>query len=132
MSADVDIYIYDGKIILMSQPGGQIWRWAYQRRGRVERLAKVNAPIRSGELARSIEASYEPAAPHDVVMEVAATADYALFVHEGTDGPIFPRESKRLFLPAWGPFRQSFPRYVRGQRAQPFLADALREVMRDL
>ena len=78
MPSDFELVIYDSKIIAMSLPGGQTWRWARQRRGRVERLAKMNVRSRTGELARSIYGYYEPAPPNQVVMEVHADADHAL------------------------------------------------------
>lgn len=134
MPSDVTLVIYDSKIIAMSLPGGPVWRWARQRSKRVERLAKLNVGKRSGRTERSIEASYNAGAsrPHDVVMEVSAGTEYALFHHEGTTGPITPVGSRFMVLPAWGPWPTLRATSVRGQRANPFLFDALREVMRDL
>jgi hypothetical protein len=130
--ADVDLVIYDSKIIAMSLPGGQTWRWARQRRARVERLAKMNVRSRSGELSRSIHGYYEPAPPNQVIMEVHAEAPHALWVHEGTDGPITSESGARMYLPPYGPWSGRRVHQVRGQQANPFLADALEEVMLDL
>ena len=130
--ADVDIVIYDSKIIAMSLPGGQTWRWARQRRARVERIAKMNVRSRTGELSRSIYGYYEPGPPNQIIMEVHAETDYALYVHEGTTGPITSDSGERMYLPPWGPYKARRVHAVRGQRANPYLADALEEVMLDL
>ena len=92
----------------------------------------MNVRSRTGELARSIRGYYEPAAPNQIIMEVHAETEYALYVHEGTTGPITSDTGERMFLPAWGPYTARRVHSVRGQRANPFLADALREVMLDL
>lgn len=127
------IVIYDSAIAAMSLPGGSTWRWAFQRRRRVERLAKEFAPSRTGEMKRSIFGYYEPARPNQIVMEVWCQNDHAIYVHEGTTGPILPRDHKYMVLkPAYGPYPISLQRSVRGQNAQPFLDNALQAVMRDL
>ena len=131
MAGDVRLVIYDSGIAAMSLPGGAIWRWARQRSVRVERTAKAFAPIRTGELRRSIYATYEPSPPKEVIMEVHATAYYAQYVHEGTFGPILPRSGK--FLKFKGRDGHNvYARSVSGQRPQPFLTDALLLVMADL
>lgn len=109
-----------------------VWRWARQRAVRVERLAKANVHSRTGELARSIHVDYEVAPPKQTVMNVYADAEHGLYVHEGTHGPIYPTLGKYLKLPPWGAYGTVWAKSVRGQRANPFLADALDVVIRDL
>lgn len=139
------VFIYDSKITAMSHPGGMVWKWAYQRRKRVEHLAKVKAPKRTGRLARSISGDYNKV-PNGVVMHVTATADYSIFVHEGTGHWVGRPDirSKRMLdrrgrspakmhlQPAWGGHPEMWRATVRGQEPQPFLEDALDTVMRDL
>jgi hypothetical protein len=129
--ADVVVRIDDAKIFGMASPGGMVWRWAFQRRRRVERVAKGLAPVRTGRLRESISGSYDPAPPDQVIMKVTASASYARYVHEGT-GRIFPRHSKVLRIPAGNGYPKITRPSVRGQRAQPFLSEALYIVMADL
>ena len=131
MANDVRLVIYDTGIAAMSYPGGQIWRWAYQRRTRVERVAKSMAPVRTGELRRSIYGSYEPAPPQHVVMEVHAGAEHALWVHEGT-GPFISAGGDLMRLRPGNGHGVVYKRVVRGQMPNPFLERALELVMRDL
>ena len=128
----VRIIIYDSVIQSWSLPGGMTWRWAERRSVRIKRLAKANVNSRSGELARSIDVKPRGARPNHIIMDVEAGAEHGLWVHEGTRGPITPKTSKYLRLPAYGGHPTIFTRSVRGQRGNPFLADALDEVMRDL
>jgi hypothetical protein len=127
----VRLIIYDTVIKSWSLPGGMTWRWARQRAVRIERLAKGNVHSRSGELAASISVDPEGARPNQVIMNVRAGAEHGLWVHEGTRGPI-TAGGKWMHLPAWGPHPATYAKSVRGQRANPFLSDALEVVMRDL
>lgn len=137
-SVDVDIVIYDSKIAAMSLPGGQIWRWARQRRARVERLAIRKCPRRYGTLASTIRGTYNPGPPEQVIMEIHAgdewVAPYAVWVHEGTHGPITSHGSWPMKLRPYPPrYPHTIEKYeVAGQRPQPFLQEALIEVMRSL
>lgn len=134
--ADVEIVIYDSAIAAMSLPGGSVWKFAHQRRTRVERIAKSTAPVRTGDLRAGIYATFEPAKPKNVIMEVHSGAGHSLWVHEGTKnnglGYIRPRNAKRLILPAGYGHRRHSLKKVHGQRANPWLRRALQEVMRDL
>jgi len=134
--ADVRLVIYDSRIAAMSLPGGQIWRFAYQRRTKVERLAKATAPVRTGDLRAGIYATYEPSKPKTVIMEVHSGARHSLWVHEGTAhagmGYIRPRSAKRLILPAGYGHRRHALKKVRGQKPNPWLERSLVAVMRDL
>lgn len=132
MADDVRIIIYDSVIDSWSLPGGMVWRWARQRAVRIERLAKLNVKSRTGELARSISVSYETAPPKQVTMNVVAGAAHGLWVHEGTRSPIVSLSGGYMVLPPWGPYPMLKKTSVSGQRANPFLADALHEVMRSL
>jgi hypothetical protein len=133
--------VYDSKITAMSLPGGQVWRWAYQRRQRVLHLAKLRCPQgKTGRLRESITAYYDPAAPRDhIIMQVAAETPYAAAVHEGAEPHlIYPSKSPRLVF-WWEREGRKFvgrvgqPVHHPGIRhPQPFLREALEAVMRDL
>ena len=128
----VYVEVYDSKIEAMSAPGGMVFKWAYQRSRKIERLAKAAAPKRTGRLAASISSSYDKV-PNGVIMRVSAGASYARYVHEGTYGPIVSPRGRKMFLhPAWGGHPTMHKWAVNGQRPQPFLAEALHVVMRDL
>ena len=112
-------------------------------------LAILYAPVRTGKLKGSIRAS-RPArtGPYTNQAKVSAATHYALYVHDGVSGRIYPKQGKYLTVPLRmgsvsgaqirgsggnrrpGDGRGYFlARSVRGQAAQPFLADALRTAM---
>lgn len=106
--------------------------------------ARYRGYPRTGGLQKSIGETHRWANQHGVGRMVYASADYAYFVHEGTRGNgagrIYARTSGGQF---GGRFpvgkSQNMPRgsrtlvaSVRGQRANPFLSDAGRTVLRAL
>ncbi|HEU4911402.1 MAG TPA: hypothetical protein VFV76_05860, partial [Actinomycetes bacterium] len=135
--ADVEVVIYDGKIEAMTAPGGMVFKWAYQRRKRVERIAKQLCPVRSGNLRDSIEGEYTKV-PNGVVMYVRAGGlstitqngrSYAVYVHEGTEGLITAHPPKPYMVLRPGISKKTGVAYgrlrkkaVAGQDAQPFLS----------
>lgn len=135
--ADIFIEVYDSAIHAMSDPGGIVFKWAYQRRSKVERLAKVNAPVRSGHLRNSISASYEHV-PGGVVMDVSAKAPYAVYVHEGTAPHVIGPSSAPRLVFFWVKKGRTFVGRVGqtvnhpGTKPDPFLELALEEVMHEL
>lgn len=128
--AEVRVVVYDSVITAMSEPGGMVFKWAYQRRQKVERLAKTLAPKRTGHMASKISASYDKV-PNGVVMYVTSPVHYSAWVHEGTRP--FLSENK-MFIPPNPPFwpNASYVYFRRGQRAQPFLRQALEVVIHSL
>lgn len=68
---------------------------------------------------------------------ISCKADHFLFVHEGTSGPIVGRGRFRvrgvphMMIPAgaWSPTGPRPVRFVRGQRANPYMARAMQYVM---
>lgn len=119
------------------------------RMGRQIRDLAINlAPRRSGELKASHRyAGFLKRGPYKVGTRVVNTAPHALYVHEGTRGPIFPRPPRLyLVVPRSAdsmPFRTAmtvgqnvrgkivrgkspngYYRHVRGQAANPWLAEA--------
>jgi hypothetical protein len=146
--ADVEVVIYDHKIEAMTAPGGMVFKWAYQRRKRVERIARQLCPVRSGNLRDSIEGEYTKV-PGGVVMYVRAGGlstitqngrSYAEYVHNGTlDKLIVPHAPNPYMIlkPGYSSktgisYGRRRRRWVYGQDPQPFLSQALYVVMQDL
>jgi hypothetical protein len=114
---------------------------------RIKGVAEGIAPRRSGTLAGSHRyRGFLYRGRYKVGTRVENTADHALFVHEGTTGPILPKRGRYLIVPKtrgvtplrgaavmtrnfrgeavrakspWGLHRS-----VAGQRAQPWLREA--------
>jgi hypothetical protein len=133
MATEVRLVVYDTLIARMSLPGGRTYQWVVGKRRRIENAARAFAPVRTGELKASIRGSYVKSRPNHVVMHVTASAEHALYVHEGTGPWIRPTGSKFLRLkPGPNHPNPTYREAVRGQRANPFLANALDTVMRGL
>lgn len=111
-------------------------------------LAQLYAPKRTGRLAKSIRAARpKPSGIYQFSGTCSASVGYALYVHDGTSGPIYPKRGKYLTVPhqmgvlggaalkAQGGSGQAklyfLAHWVRGQRAQPFLAEALATALRN-
>lgn len=112
--------------------GGLIDRNLERRSERVVSRAKVLCPVYFGRLRDSIHARRE----RDLLWEVIADTDYALYVHEGTGPAVgnasyFPPPQKlerwaRLHgFPPGGGFLVARAISERGTEARPFLLDAL-------
>jgi hypothetical protein len=112
-------------------------------------LSILYAPVRSGKLKGSIRASRpKRTGVYTNASNVTANAGYALYVHEGT-GRIYPKKGKYLTVPirpgiaTGAEIRSKFSsnrrrgdergyflaKSVRGQTANPFLAEALQTAM---
>jgi hypothetical protein len=131
----VRIRVFDSRIDAMHLPGGDVWNWAAGLKHEMEVLAKAKAPKRTGHLAESVSTSQGSNALGTFVT-MGASAHYAAWVHEGTHGPIFPRGANYLKFRgqgvwAGGNSRDGYWRLpsVSGQRSQPFLRDAMEEVL---
>lgn len=93
------------------------------------RHAKVRGPMRSGKLIRSVNINRSKANGYLKQQGVLyANARHALWVHEGTKGPIKSKSGKAMPIPKrkYGSkpptiLKQS----VRGQKANPFLSQAI-------
>jgi len=90
--------------------------------------ARAAAPVRTGELKGSIRPQeVRRTGPWRLETGVAAVAAHAVYVHEGTRPHVIrPRNARALRFEAGGRIvfakRANHP----GQRAQPFLAEAVR------
>lgn len=98
----------------------------------VANAARRRAPVDRGQLRASIRSETRQRGSQ-VVGEVWSSLEYAAYVHQGTGiygptgRPIRPRRARFLSWEQPGVGRL-FAREVRGQRPQPFLAEALAEV----
>jgi len=134
MPDTVRIVIYDSVITAMNQPGGTVWRWAHQKSQRVATLARANCPKRSGELRASIFSEVEASSRNETHMAVSANTDYAAYVHEGTfpygpTRPVAVRTQPYMRLPPYGRHGWKSKLIVDGQKGQPFLRDALEDII---
>jgi Bacteriophage HK97-gp10, putative tail-component len=101
----------------------------------VEAAARRRCPVDSGALRASIR-SQVTIHGNLVIGEVYTDLDYGFYVQQGTGvygpsgRPIRPVQARVLAWPARGG-GMVFARVVRGQRPQPFLTEALAEVLPD-
>ena len=115
---------------LLASPNGDTARYLVRKAYQVQNKARVNCPVDSGNLRGSIT--------HEIAQDggglsarVGTNVPYAIYVHEGTGiyagrGYITPKKGKFL---AWkGGGGWVFAKRVRGQKANPFLRDALNSV----
>lgn len=131
----VRIVVYDTALARMHQPGGMINDYVRDMAKEAKRLMELTAPIgRSGELARSHHYRVRPR-KSSTIGHVYNDADHALFVHDGTGlyGPnhaLIPGPHR--FAYTRPPLRKGMgmPKWTRGQRSQPWMADAIETVGR--
>jgi hypothetical protein len=109
-----------------------VWKTAQTTRT----LAILYAPKRTGKLAANIRASRpKPTGIYTLASSVSAAVGYAAFVHDGTTGPIYASGARYLKVPYRNGAQSKgklffFAESVRGQKANPFLEDALKQAMR--
>jgi hypothetical protein len=141
--AEARLVVYDTRIETMAAPGGSIWEWVGDKCREVRAEAIAGAPMRTGYLKGSIRVDRRKLV-RGCVGRVRATAYYASWVHDGTGYQWAPRELHGEPGPGskgrWRPGMElqfKSKRWpggslagVRGQKAQPFLKDALDLVMR--
>jgi HK97 gp10 family phage protein len=103
----------------------------YKGKG-IEELAKWGAPKRTGHLARNISRGVVTQAGSQSEVTVTASAHYSSYVHNGTKR--IKAKGKGMSVPKYKwPASQSVRRKrksVRGQKAQPFLTDAMTQEIR--
>ncbi|NGO72274.1 HK97 gp10 family phage protein [Streptomyces boncukensis] len=99
----------------------------------VANAARRRAPVDRGQLRASIRSETRQHGSQ-VVGEVWSSLEYAAYVHQGTGiygpagRPIRPRRARVLSWEPSGGGGRVYAREVRGQRPQPWLLEALREV----
>jgi hypothetical protein len=97
---------------------------------RIATQARQDVPVKTGNLGRSVgEGPIRTTGPRTVSGSVHATADYALYVHEGTRAHVIrPRRAQALRFQVGG--RTVFAKLVRhpGTKARPFLRNAAERI----
>jgi bacteriophage HK97-gp10 putative tail-component len=116
-----------GLFELLRSPTGAVARDALRRGDRVQAVARVLAPKRTGRLAASISVDLV-AHRGGVAVQVGTNVDYALFQHDGTGiygrgRPIRPRAGKVLVFVSGGV--KVYAHQVRGAPATKFLERAI-------
>lgn len=148
MAGPVFFRVHEGAVASYMDPGDAVDDLVWDVTKTTRDLAILYAPSRTGKLKSSIRASRpKRRGLYTNASDVSASAGYALYVHDGTSR-IFPKRGKYLTVPSQrgvlsgaqirgegnrrpGDARQYYlARSVRGQRAQPFLADALKVALR--
>ena len=131
------VTVYDSRIAEMCFPGGDVYRYTRKKTTEVKALAIIYAPKDTGVLAGSMRSSVTPVrgiGGWGSLGSVTCGAYYGEWVHDGTgiyagNGYIYPIYGKymRFFWKKLG--RRVKAKRVAGQPAQPFLTDALYDVM---
>lgn len=160
--------IYDGAFVTMIAPGGDANKYVTRQMRAMKLAAEALAPVgapRIGEAHALGNLKYSHGTT-GVLMQgrLQATgtlynsAPYALYVHQGTTGPIRPRRARALSIPRssfayytgigmndglrvdaspravthllWFNYRKRKARSVKGQRANPWIERAVDLVMR--
>lgn len=124
MASPVFFRVHEHQVQAFIEPGGEVHGLLRRISEDTRDNAKVIAPKRTGKLSQYIFAGNPKRdGVHELSVTVAANVGYALYVHEGTTGPITSKSGKKLKIPIAGGyiFRES----VAGQAPQPFLAQGL-------
>lgn len=116
--------VYRRNIASQFQRGGQGYRWLDRVRLSMHRACVSAAPARSGELKGAHRSRIRGLNQYAAFAEVWNVAEHASWVHDGTNGPIYPH-GDYLWVPrargsVWRVKRDS----VAGQRAQPWMDSA--------
>jgi hypothetical protein len=135
MSVFVRTKVFDSRIFAMYQsPTGSIHRWTSGITRQIEAVAIINCPTRTGHMATQ---HFHTVGSNQfgVFSYVGNHAAYSKFVHEGTAGNgtgfIVGRRRFMIVRPSPHSFysKPTKRTEVRGQRAQPWIADAMDSVL---
>lgn len=126
--------IRERAVASFNAPGQPVNRLMHDAMKDAARLSRGYIKSRSGELARSTRVKAPPMirTRYKLSGVVHATADHALYVHEGTTGPIRSDKGRMLSVPS---LRKSaggrvLKESVAGQSANPFLRKGISAAMR--
>ena len=119
---------------LVSGAGSPVFEAVQRGSGRGRDLAKLNLTVAglvdTGQLRNQIESNVRVEG-QDIVGRVTSQAAHTMFVHDGTQGPIFPRRARALRFHVRGS-GFVFAAHVRGTKEtgnySPFLTDALEQL----
>lgn len=120
---------YDG-IAKMHARGGDIYRYVSREGRRTAAIAFRLAPKRSGRMASSIRVGDVKSRAASASVNVTVSTRYALYVIDGTRGPIGPHTAKYMRLRPGNGHPRTYAKWVHGQRANNFMDEALNRAMR--
>ena len=134
----VRVTVFDAKMSEFTMPRGSVYKWTNSKGKKIRRRAAMEAPARTGRMARSLREHTTGGVRRSRTI-VRAHVHYGIYVHEGTSGN-FGFNKLRGATPGpksagvWSPgARNPWPRAtkkgVQGQRANPFLTRAMFSVM---
>lgn len=103
-----------------------VWRAAGKVRDRSKQNITAAGRVDTGAMRNSIVGRRIRGGRAGVWYEVGSDLEYAIFQHEGTQGPIRPKRALVLRFQPKGASAYVFARQVRGVTGVPFLTDALR------
>lgn len=110
-------------------PGGIIDRAADKAAGKARDYARKEVRANrfdTGALAQSIHSERYRSSRTSVTHRIGSTLHYAVYQHEGTRTPIYPRRAKMLRWTKGG--KTIFASKVRGVTPLPFLTNAIRRL----
>lgn len=116
---------------ILRSPSGPVYRRMVVVSDKVKQRAIDLAPEQTGRLKSEIVKRLSVEGDR-IVAHVISPTPYALFVHEGTKPHVIePKSAKVLAFQPHGSFGVVFARRVNhpGTQRQPYLTDALREVI---
>lgn len=128
MAVGYSVKIYYNEISGLYKRGGPGGGWIYRVSSQMVAASRVEAPKRTGGLARAHSLNRGRVGNQYMqTYHIQNSAEHALWVHEGTHGPILP-DGNFLFLPAGYGHKASRQRSVKGQKANPWLERACQGV----
>lgn len=127
--------VHERDVMSFNDPGQPVYDMLDDLAWNMREYSRAYAPVKTGKL-RSRIAKLKPSrvGPYGLEAGVAVNLKYAMFVHDGTTGPIHAngfvtgkngetRRKKMKFMSGKGASggRMLYKEEVRGQRANPFL-----------
>jgi hypothetical protein len=124
------VYVRNEEISALFGATGEIGLLNRVLMDRIVVIARIEAPARTGELkAAHRNGGALKVGRYRNIGTVYNDSPHAAFVHDGTYGPIVPKHSTRLSLPAYGTHSHKSLKSVSGQRANPWMTRAANTVL---
>lgn len=105
-----------------------VWRAAGKVRDRAKKNITNAGRVNTGALRNSVTAQRVRGGRAGVWYEVGSNLAYAIYQHEGTQGPIYPKRATVLRFKPKGSNTYVFAKKVQGVTGVPYLTDALRSL----
>lgn len=106
-------------------------RVAGKVRDRSKEIITSEGRVDTGAMRQSIESVEVSRSGGKVTFEVGSRLEYAIYQHEGVEGPIYPRRAKVLRFKPSGSSSYVFSAYSSGFAGIKFLTRALNDVSAD-